>query len=229
LIPRQPPPAWAVELEAKTNVYGKRMYKVADDMWYPSVTTVIGQADPEKQESLNVWRKKVGFEQAKQITKAATDRGTGVHNPLDEWLNDQTKVLHEDAPREVAIPYRQIKKELTTNLSEIWMNEQCLVSHELKTAGRVDLIGVWKGKPCIIDFKTASKKKQEDWIKDYFLQETTYALMFYEMSGILIENIVTIIGNETLFKPQVFEKSIYPYVKQVNKVFTDYHASKLKK
>ena len=229
MIPRQPPPAWAAELEAKTNVYGKRMYKVAADVWYPSVTTVIGQSDPEKQESLNVWRKKVGFEKSTQITKAATDRGTGVHNPLDEWLNDQTKVLHEDAPRDVAIPYRQIKKQLTTNLSEIWMNEQCLVSHELKTAGRVDLIGVWKGQPAIIDFKTSSKKKPEEWITDYFLQETTYALMFYEMTGILVENIVTIIGNETLFKPQVFEKKIFPYVSRVNNIFATYHTSKLKK
>ena len=205
------------------------MYKVADDLWYPSVTTVIGQADPEKQEGLNVWRKSVGFDKAAQVTKAATDRGTDVHDLVDAWLNDQTLELSEDLSREVAAPYRQIKKQLVSNLSEIWCNEQCLVSHELKTAGRVDLIGMWKGRPAIIDFKTASKKKSADWILDYFMQETTYSLMFYEMTGILIDDIITIIGNETLFKPQVFENKIYPYVKQVNKVFTDYHTSKLKK
>lgn len=205
------------------------MYKVADDLWYPSVTTVIGQADPEKQESLSVWRKAVGFDKAAQVTKAATDRGSEVHDLVDAWLNNQTLELPEDQPREVAVPYRQIKKQLIANLSEIWCNEQCLVSHELKTAGRVDLIGMWKGKPAIIDFKTASKKKTEERVFDYFLQETTYSLMYYEMTGVLIDTIVTIIGNEALFKPQMFERKIFPYVKQVNKVFTDYHTSKLKK
>lgn len=226
MIIRHPSPPWAIELEAKTNPYGKRMYKVSDTVWYPSVTTVIGQSDPEKQEKLSAWRKNVGAEVAAFKTKQATDRGTGVHDPLDNWLNDQTCNLDEAAPREIAVPYRQIKKQLTDNLSEIWMNEQCLVSHELKTAGRVDLIGVWKGKPAIIDFKTSSKRKTEEWIKDYFLQETTYALMFYEMTGILIENIVTLIGNETLFKPQVFEKQIFPYVNQVNTIFAQYHTKK---
>lgn len=200
---------------------------MADNVWYPSVTTVIGQSNPDKQEGLNVWRKEIGFNKAAQVTKQATDRGTAVHQPLDDWLNDQTFVLEEEQPREIAIPFRQIKKQLIANLTEIWCNEQCLVSHELKTAGRVDLIGIWKGKPAIIDFKTASKKKQEDWIVDYFLQKTTYSLMLYEMTGILVENIVTLIGNETLFKPQVFEKKIYPYVNQVNKIFSQYHTSKL--
>lgn len=227
MIPRQSSQPWATEFKSKTNAYGKRMYNVEGDVWYPSVTTVIGQADPNKQASLDAWRKRIGPDEAAKKTKAASDRGTGVHDPLDAWLNDQTYVLHEDSPREVAIPFNQIKKQLTVNLSEIWCNEQCLVSHELKTAGRVDLIGIWKGKPAIIDFKTASKKKQEDWIKDYFLQETTYALMFYEMTGILIEDIVTIIGNETLFKPQIFEKKIHPFITTVNKVFTAYHSKKL--
>lgn len=226
MIPRNPPPAWAIELESKTNVHGKRLYKVADNLWYPSVTTVIGQSDPAKQEALSAWRKAVGPQFAAAKTKAATDRGTGVHQPLDEWLNDQSLVLSEDAPLEVRAPYRQIKKQLVDNLDEIWMNEQCLVSHELKTAGKVDLIGVWKGRPAIIDFKTASKKKTDEMIKDYFLQETTYALMLYEMSGILVEDIVTIIGNETLFKPQVFERKIYPYIPTINRVFTEYHAKK---
>lgn len=222
MIPKLPAPDWARELESKTNIYGKRMYNV-DGAWYPSVTTVIGQSDPSKQEALNVWRKRVGADEAAKRTKRATDRGTAVHEPLDQWLNDQSFDLDPETPREVLVPFRQIRKALKEHLSEIWCNEQCLYSHQLKTAGRVDLIGVWKGKPAIIDFKTASMKKTDEMIKDYFLQETTYALMLYELSGTLVEHIVTIIGNETLFKPQIVEKSIYPYVMKVNSVFTTYH------
>lgn len=222
-ITRLPLPNWATELESKTSPTGQRLYKVANNKWYPSVTTVIGQSDPQKQDSLNVWRNNVGFNKAAQVTKAATDRGTAVHSFLDGWLDDQNYVLHEDTPLHIAVPYKQIKKQLVDNLTEIVCTEQCLVSHQLKTAGRVDLIGVWKGKLSIIDFKTANKKKSDDMIKDYFLQETTYSMMYYEMSGVLIENIVTIIGNETLFKPQIFERSIYPFLTTVNTIFTNYH------
>ena len=37
-------------------------------------------------------------------------------------------------------------------------------------AGTTDCVGVWKGKPAIIDFKTTRKPKKREWIDDYFLQ-----------------------------------------------------------
>ena len=57
----------------------------------------------------------------------------------------------------------------------------------------------------MIDFKTSSKEKKEDWIEHYFVQETAYAAMFLERSGIEVKKIVTLIATEegTI---QIFEK-----------------------
>lgn len=220
---RLPPPEWIHEIGSKSTPTGKRLYEVSPGVWYPSVTAVIG-ADPEKEAALNVWRQSYGVARAKARTDTAAARGTTVHDYLDSMLNGNTVTLDPDVVDvTVRAPYNQIKRELNTHLSEIVVNEVPLYSHELKTAGRVDLIGSWKGKRSIIDFKTADKKKTEAQIDGYFLQVTTYALCWYEMCGELIEDFVILIGNEKLFKPQVFERTIYPYIGRVQRLFQDYH------
>ena len=193
-------------------------------VWYPSVTTVLGTSDPEKTAKLDVWKKSVGFDKAAQRTKEATDRGTAVHDEIDQWLTSFQLTVTSDTDKIIRVPAKQIIKLLTTNLTEIWMNEQPVYSDVLRTAGRVDLVGRWNGVPAIIDFKTASRKKDEDDILQYFLQATAYSMCWYEITGELIEDIVIIIGNENLFKPQLFHRKITPYLKKVQTVFANYHA-----
>ena len=62
---------------------------------------------------------------------------------------------------------------------------------------------MWDGKVSIIDFKTASKRKRRDWITNYFMQESAYAVMFEEMFDIPVSQIVTIIAVEA-DEPQLF-------------------------
>ena len=69
----------------------------------------------------------------------------------------------------------------------------------------------------VIDFKNSRKPKTEDKIFNYFLQETFYALAYYELSDIKISNIVTIIAVENEL-PQVFVKGIRPYIKPLIEV-----------
>jgi genome maintenance exonuclease 1 len=64
----------------------------------------------------------------------------------------------------------------------------------------------------VIDFKNSRRNKKEEWIYDYLLQETFYALAYQEMTGSKIKQIVTIIAVEDR-KPQVFVKEIRPYIK----------------
>jgi hypothetical protein len=226
---RLPTPDWITEIPSKTSITGKRLYEVSPGLWYPSITTVIG-AEPEKVAALEAWRQSYGVDRAKERTDKAAERGTTVHDHLDDYLNGKDVVLDKDTVDVIVrAPYNQIKRELNAHLTEIVVNEVPLYSHLLKTAGRVDLIGSWDGKRSIIDFKTADKKKTEQQIEGYFLQTTAYALCWYEMCGELIEDIVVIIGNEKLFKPQIFRKTIYPYIRKVEKLFDDYHTRTGKK
>ena len=90
-------------------------------------------------------------------------------------------------------------------ISRVHCLETFLYSHYLGLAGRVDCIAEFDGELAVIDFKTSSKEKQEDWIENYFVQETAYAAMFLERSGIEVKKIVTLIATEE-GTTQVFEK-----------------------
>ena len=88
-------------------------------------------------------------------------------------------------------------KSIQTTLNEIevvYAQERTLFSHHLKTAGRVDCVGKFRGKPHIIDFKTSNKPKKWEWIDNYFMQGSAYAVMWEEMTGIAIPYIAIIIA-----------------------------------
>ena len=57
----------------------------------------------------------------------------------------------------------------------------------------------------MVDFKTSTKEKSEEHIEHYFVQETAYAAMFLERTGIEVKKIVTLIAVED-GSIQVFEK-----------------------
>jgi len=87
-----------------------------------------------------------------------------------------------------------------------------LYSHHLKVAGRVDCIAEYDGKLSIIDFKTSSKLKEENWIKGYFMQCSAYAVMYEERTGIPVSQIVIMIAVDSEH-PQVFIKKRNDYIK----------------
>ena len=54
---------------------------------------------------------------------------------------------------------------------------------KLTIGGQVDCVAEYNGKLSVIDFKTANKERQEDWIDNYFLQTT---LMLICMKKLLV-------------------------------------------
>ena len=53
--------------------------------------------------------------------------------------------------------------------------------------GTADLICVHEGEPAIGDFKTSRKFKKKEWIEDYFMQASAYALAHNEVYGTNIQ------------------------------------------
>ena len=74
----------------------------------------------------------------------------------------------------------QIRPLLDEHVGTIYGIEQPLYSDRLMVAGRCDCIGEWKGKLAIIDWKTATRLKEKESIKNYFMQAAAYAEMFHE-------------------------------------------------
>lgn len=196
------------DLVATTTAKG-RTYSV-EGMNYPSVTTVIGHS---KKKSIMEWRRRVGEEEANKISKRASTRGNKTHKLAELYLSNQDISKYKDDPMSMGLFYL-IKPHLDS-INNIHALEAPLYSRMLKIAGRVDCIAEYKGELAIIDFKTSTKLKKEEWIQDYFAQECAYAIMFQELTGLKVKKLVTIIACET-GEAQVFE--IYDKFKYARKL-----------
>jgi genome maintenance exonuclease 1 len=127
------------------------------------------------------WRKKVGEAEADKIIEAACARGTAVHEATEDYL---LKNIISDNEMFLALK-REVDK-----VDNIIGMETFLYNPEIQMAGRVDCIGEYNGKMSIIDFKTSTKMKAEKYLTNYWLQVTSYSLMFEYMTGERIEQLV---------------------------------------
>jgi|TARA_B110000858_G_scaffold81941_1_gene95024 ATP-dependent exoDNAse (exonuclease V) beta subunit len=174
-----------LEMNAQ-QVDGKRLYETPTGEKYPSVTTVTGLAS---REHIKLWRERVGADEANKITAHATKRGTKMHELFETYLRAEEDVVFENIFQEqmfnAALP-------ILDEIQPIAL-EAPLYSHTLKMAGRVDCVGLFEDKLCIIDFKTSGKWKEEYMAKSWYVQMTAYALMVEEMTGNAIEEVIAIV------------------------------------
>lgn len=176
--------------ELKANMTEKgRFYETPDGKKYPSVTTIIGAASDNTW--LDEWKARVGEEEVRRISGQATRRGTAVHEITEQYIRNNPNYAKGHMPANIA-SFRYIKPLLDKHLTKVYGLELPLFSHTLRAAGRVDLVGVWDGVLSIVDFKTSKKKKERDDIHTYFTQESAYAMMFFERTGLLPTQLVTV-------------------------------------
>jgi len=174
------------ELKRKS-VNGKRLYENPWGDPVPSVTTILDKTKPQKQrQALANWKKRVGEKEAQRIVTEAADNGSRMHAILEYWVKNEnytgeTTILSEKMAD-------VIKQNIETDLDEVWGSEVNLCFPQLY-AGTTDLVGVYKGKPTIMDFKQTNKPKKREWIDDYFMQGAAYALAHNELYETKIERI----------------------------------------
>jgi len=180
----------------RVNVNGKRHYvREGGEVTtpYPSVTTVLS-SEKEAKKALHEWRKRVGAETANKISRQASSRGTSVHQMIEDY------VLGEEHKNEIMpINYEmflKLKDVADNRIGKIRMVEGQMLSDHLRVAGTVDMIAEFDGKMSVIDWKTSAKEKSKSRCKNYFLQESAYAVMFEENTGIPVSQLVTVITNQ---------------------------------
>lgn len=206
------------DLKAETTDSG-RLYATPTGERYKSITTVLSN---HGKQAIMEWRERVGAEEANKISGKASRRGTRVHKICEDYINNEISEMK----MQMMIPdmkelFFKIKPIIDENLGDVYSQEQALYSHRLKIAGRVDLIGYWNGKLSVIDFKTSTKQKEENYIQNYFMQCTAYALMFSELTGMWIDDIVVLIATEE-GPAQVFERQIHDYQKPLMQYIAKY-------
>jgi genome maintenance exonuclease 1 len=183
-------------LEATTTDAG-RFYKTPSGALYPSVTTVTGLLGKD---SILEWKRRVGEEVAQQISTRAATRGTRMHKLCEDYLNNETLESEDFLSFDM---FKSLAPVLDTRVDNVHMQEVPLYSNYMEVAGRVDVVAEFDGRLSIIDFKTSTKQKKKDWIKGYFMQASCYAVMYEELTGIPVPQIVILIAVEH-DQPQIF-------------------------
>jgi ATP-dependent exoDNAse (exonuclease V) beta subunit len=186
------------ELIAETTGSG-RVYNTPEGNRYPSVTTILSELSKA---GIAAWRKRVGAEEANRISTQASTRGTKIHQICEDYLNNKPDYLDGQMPANV-FTFKQIQPILDQYVDNIQYLEAPLYSDFLKTAGRVDCIAEFDGKLSIIDFKTSRKPKKKEWISNYFMQASCYAVMYEERTEIPVSRTVVIVAVDGS-EPQVF-------------------------
>jgi genome maintenance exonuclease 1 len=171
----------------RKSVNGKRLYENPFGDPVPSVTTILDKTKPkEKREALANWKKRVGEKEAQKIVTEAANVGTQMHNMLEAWVKNEEYT--GDRSIQAELMAETVKKNVEPHLQEVWGSEVNLCYPGLY-AGTTDLVGVYKGKPTIMDFKQTNKPKKREWIDDYFMQGAAYGMAHNELYGTEIENI----------------------------------------
>ena len=172
----------------QVNSPGGRYYETPSGARYPSVTSITKL---HNQESIQAWKEKVGEVEAGKISRRALARGNKIHSLAEKYLLNEGDLSDDFSRADFGqmIPYLD-------KINNIRCLETQLYSDHLQTAGTVDCIGEYDGKLSVIDFKTSAKLKKREWVKDYFMQCSAYAVMFEERTGTPIERLLLIINVE---------------------------------
>ena len=198
----------------RTTVDGKRHYCLPDGNKVPSVTTILDRTKPQEQrEALAKWKKAVGEERAQQITSEAANRGSRMHAYLETYImsGDMKELPNNPFAHPSWFMAAEVILQGLQHVDEFWGSEVPVYYSGLY-AGTTDCIGVWKGRPAIMDFKQSNKPKKREWIEDYFLQLAAYAAAHNETHGTDIRDGVILMAVQpkllpdgTYDKPQYLE------------------------
>ena len=170
------------------NQKGFRFYDI-DGENFPSVTSVLGI---KKKKELQKWRDSIGENVANWEMGRAARRGKATHTLVEQYLKGETPSERSVLP----LGMFRLMKPYVDKIDNVHLIEQVMYSKKLTIAGQVDCVAEYGGKLSVIDFKTANKERIESWVESYFLQTTAYAIMYEELFGKPIEQIVVLIAGE---------------------------------
>jgi len=173
------------------NSGGMRQYSAGDEL-FPSITSILSRE--MSSEGLDAWKERVGSKVAKYICDSAISRGNKFHKICEAYLNNDCTCKFVNHLLAYGM-FEQAQPALE-RISDIVGIEMPMVSRELGIGGTADIIANFDGVLSVIDLKSSTSPKKDEWCEKFFLQETAYSLMFEEITSKPIEQLVTIIASE---------------------------------
>lgn len=190
----------------------------------PSVTTVLS-ATADK-EHFKLWEEWVGIEKANQVRTEATNLGNLMHASLEDYMEGKERKNGSNLIFQMSRRMADtIIKNAFPDINEVWGIESKLYFPDLY-AGTTDLVGVYKGKPAIMDYKTAKKIRTVDQIQDYFCQGAAYALAHnYHYDTNITQIAIFMVSRDLSFKCfEIDGNEFHKYADEWQKRLRDYDA-----
>lgn len=177
-----------------------RLYLTPEGESLPSVTSILGKTKDKS--FLKQWRARVGEKEAEKIIANSAQIGTALHLYIEHYVNehaykDLTEIgIQAGKMAQVIIDHDEGLKKV----SEVWGSEVHLY-YPGKYAGTTDMIGVYDGRPTIIDFKQTNRPKKREWVQDYLMQLAAYAMAHNKLFDTEIDQgVVLMCSRDLLFQ-----------------------------
>ena len=210
-----------------------RVYHVPNGT-YPSITSLLYQIISKA--GIEKWKANIGEEKAKRISGKASRRGTRIHGYIEKYMEGDKNYLHKAPPDHMEL-VNLVIPQINEKIDNIRGIEMGMWSNGLKVAGTSDLVADYEGELAIIDWKTATYIKKEEYLLSYILQGTAYCMMLYEMYGLLPKKIVicSLIRFDPMKYNPLLDQDIHidwkvynplDYIRQLKSVCDAYHFSR---
>ena len=205
-------------------INGRRHYSI-DNSKLPSVTTILGQTQPEeKRKALEAWKARLGARQADRQRDLAAMRGTSMHTYLEAYLRGSGHLDLTSVGKEAGLMAKKVIESGLGDLEELWGLEVTVYYPDLY-AGATDVVGIYSNKDSIVDFKQTNKPKKREWIEDYFLQLGAYAMAHNHIYDTKInQGVILMCSKDGFFQKftsegQEFVTFQHEFLKRLNKYY----------
>ena len=203
------------------SIDGIRHYETPDGTLI-SITSLLKNFTPQ---GILDWRKSVGDEVANKVMIAATDRGSKVHEIIENCLSN--KPGNDLIANYGELAYRMFSQMIPAidKIDRIRALEQGLYSTKYGIAGRVDCIAEYDKELTVIDFKTATRKRDEI-NENYLVQACFYSIAWEERTGEKI-NQITILTTTEDGKLDVYRDDPSNHIVRLEEMIEEYKTGKI--
>ena len=203
------------------DVNGVRYYDTPDGILI-SITTLLKNFTPQ---AILDWREDVGEEVANEVMWAAADRGSKVHKIIENCLSNKPENDLVGNYGELAARMFSQMVPALDKIDRIRALEKGLYSTRFGIAGRVDCIAEYDKELTVIDFKTATRKRDER-NETHLVQASFYSLAWEERTGEKVNQIAILTTTED-GELDVYRDDPLNHVERLEEMIVEYKTGKI--
>ena len=176
-------------------------------------------------QSILDWKKSVGDDVANERLRHGADRGSKVHEIIENCLSNKPETDLVGNYGELATRMFSQMIPALDKIDRIRALEQGLYSTKYGIAGRVDCIAEYDKELTVIDFKTATRKWNER-NQNHLVQASFYSIAWEERTGEKVDQIAILTTTED-GELDVYRDNPSNYVGRLEEMIEEYKTGKI--